>query len=141
MHRFTVPGLVMLLLGLVARAATAQRAGDGPASVLQEPRPDPILPAAAAPFAIGPDLCRRGHVPTVSVRVYAVIGGEVATMSLRDHRSIVLDNVPLKCGQYVAHWDGTINGGTRVAPPGIYYVQFLADSVAWGTKRLIVTAP
>jgi hypothetical protein len=29
----------------------------------------------------------------------------------------------MRCGSYVAIWDGTIDGGTRLARPGIYYLR------------------
>lgn len=141
MHRFRCPGLGLLFLGLVALPAAAQRSPDLSGTVLEEPRPNPILPAALVPFAIGSDVCRRGHTPLVSVRVHNIFTVPVAPFHLRDHPAVALDSVPLRCGQYVAQWDGTINGGTRAAPPGIYYVLLTVDGRNAGTKRMVVTSP
>ena len=141
MHRYLRPGFGLLLVGLVAHPAIAQRSPDPSGTVLEEPRPNPILPAVLVPFTIGPEFCRRGHTPMVSVRIHNIFTLPVAALRLRDKPAAVLDSVPLRCGQYVAQWDGTINGGTRIAPPNVYYLLLLVDGQRQGNKRMIVTAP
>lgn len=141
MRRFIGPGLGLLLGGVVAVPAAAQRSSDLPAVVLEEPRPNPVLPAALVPFVIASDVCRRGHTPRVALRVYNVFAQPVASLRLRDRRSaVVLDSIPLRCGQYVGLWDGTVAGGTRAASPGIYYVSLSVDERR-ATKKIIITPP
>ena len=51
MRRFVGPGLGLLLGGVAAFPVAAQRSSDAPALViLEEPRPNPVLPAALVPF-------------------------------------------------------------------------------------------
>ncbi|MGH7592385.1 MAG: hypothetical protein ACRELE_00820 [Gemmatimonadales bacterium] len=141
MRRFVGPGLGLLLAGVVAPSAAAQRSPDAPAFALEEPRPDPVLPAALVPFVIASDVCHRGHTPRVALRVYNVFVQPVASLRLRDRRpAVVLDSVPLGCGRYVAQWDGTIAGGTRAASPGIYYLRLSVDERSTA-KKIIITPP
>jgi hypothetical protein len=141
MRRFIGPGLGLLLGGVVALPAAAQRSSDLPAFVLEEPRPNPVLPAALVPFVIASDVCRRGHTPRVALRVYNVFVQPVASLRLRDRRNaVVLDSIPLRCGQYVGLWDGTVAGGTRAASPGIYYLRLSVDERSTA-KKIIITPP
>jgi hypothetical protein len=140
MRRFIGPGLGLLLGGVTALPAAAQRSPDAPTFVLEEPRPHPVLPAALVPFAIASDVCRRGHTPRVALRVYNVFVQPVASLRLRDRRAVVLDSIPLRCGQYVALWDGTVAGGTRAASPGIYYLRLSVDERSTA-KKVVITQP
>ena len=141
MRRFVGPGLGLLLGWVVVLPATAQRSPDAPAFILEEPRPNPVLPAALVPFAIASEVCRRGHTPRVALRVYNVFVQPVASLRLRDRRTVVvLDSVPLGCGRYVDLWDGTIAGGTRAASPGIYYLRLSVDERSTA-KKVIITPP
>jgi hypothetical protein len=141
MRRLSWSGLAAALLGMVALPVAAQRAPDRPLVTLEEPRPNPVLPAALVPFVIDQEVCRKDHVPTVSVKVYNVLANPVATLRLRGRRAEMLDDRPLRCGNYVAVWDGTIDGGTRVAPPGIYYLQLAVDDRSPRTRKVIVAQP
>ena len=141
MRRLFRSVVLAMLLGMVTRPAVAQRSSDRPVISLEEPRPNPVLPAALVPFAIEAEVCRKDHVPRVSVKVYNVLANPVAVLRLRGRRIEPLDNRLLRCGTYVAVWDGTIDGGTRVAPPGIYYLQLAVDDRAPRTRKLIVTQP
>jgi hypothetical protein len=140
MRRFFGPGLGLLLGGVTALPAAAQRSPDAPTFVLEEPRPNPVLPAALVPFAITSDVCRRGHAPRVALRVYNVFVQPVASLRLRDRRAVVLDSIPLRCGQYVALWDGTVAGGTRAASPGIYYLRLSVDERSTA-RKVVITPP
>jgi len=141
MRRFVGPGLGLLLGGVVAFPAAAQRSPDAPTFALEEPRPHPVLPVALVPFSITPEVCQRGHVPRVALRVYNGIAQPVATLRLRDRRTAILDSIPLRCGRYVALWDGSIDGGTRAAPPGIYWLSLSVDDGPTKVRRVIVTPP
>lgn len=131
----------VLLLAVAAVPVAAQRSSGRPLVTLEEPRPNPVLPAALVPFNIDPEVCQKGHVPQASVKVYNVLANPVAVLRLRGRRAEPLDNRPLRCGAYIAVWDGTIDGGARVAPPGIYYLQLAVDDRAPRTRKVIVTKP
>ncbi len=141
MRRLFWSGLAAILLGMLALPVAAQRAPERVLVSLEELRPNPVLPAALVPFAIDPEVCRRDHVPKVSVKVYNVLANPVATLRLRGRRAEVLEDRPLRCGNYVAVWDGTIDGGARVAPPGIYYLQLAVDDRSPRTRKVVVTKP
>ena len=141
MRRFLGPGLGLVLGAAVAVPAAAQRSSDVPAVALEEPRPNPVLPAALVPFVIASDVCRRGHTPRVALRVYNVFAQPVASLRLRDRRpAAVLDSIPLRCGQYVGLWDGTVAGGTRAASPGVYYLRLSVDERST-SRKVIITPP
>lgn len=140
MRRFVWRGLGALLGVVVANHAAAQRSPAQPAIVLEEPRANPVLPAVLVPFTIAPEVCRQGHVPRVELRVYNVLTQPVANLRLRDRPRLVLDGNPLKCGAYVALWDGTIDGGTRAASPGLYKIVISVDGFTLA-KNLIFTPP
>ncbi len=133
------PVLGVLLAGVTAAHAAAQRPADSAPIVISEPRPSPVLPAALIPFTISSGACRRGHVPIVTMRVYNSLAQAVATLRLRQHGDQVLDSIPLKCGDYVAVWDGTIDEETRVAPPGVYWLQLNVDDRR--TARQVLVRP
>jgi hypothetical protein len=140
MRRLVRPGLGLLLGGVVAFPAAAQRSPAPPVITLEEPRANPALPAVLVPFSIASDLCKGGHVPRVSLQVYNVLTERVAILRLRDRPTVVLDSIPLRCGQQVALWDGTVAKGSRAAPPGIYYFYLSVDGVSKG-KQLRFTEP
>ena len=140
MRRFLWRGLGLLLGGVVAIPVAAQRTPARPAFALEEPRANPVLPAALVPFTIAPEICRQGHVPRVELRVYNSLSQPVANLRLRDRPSVVMDSIPLKCGDYIGLWDGTIDGGTRAASPGLYRVRLSVDGVGIA-RNLIFTPP
>ena len=140
MRRFVRRGLGLLLGGVLAGRAAAQRSPTTPAVTLQEPRANPVFPEALVPFTIAPALCRQGHVPVVALRVYNSLSQPVAALRLRDRPTVVLDGVPLKCGDYMGLWNGTVSNGTRAASPGLYLVRLSADSESKALK-FIITPP
>jgi hypothetical protein len=125
---------------VVAFPAAAQRTPAAPAFALEEPRANPVLPAALVPFSIASDVCKRAHVPQVALQVYNVLAEPVASLRLRDRPAVVLDSIPLRCGQYVALWDGTVAKGTRAASPGLYLVTLSVDGVSL-VQRLLIREP
>ncbi|HET9132711.1 MAG TPA: hypothetical protein VFN90_00270 [Gemmatimonadales bacterium] len=76
----------------------------------------------------------------MALKVYNVLAQPVATLRLRSRRAEALDGLKLRCGSYVATWNGTVEDGGRAAPPGIYYVQLLVDDRR-ATRKLIVPQP
>lgn len=140
MRRLVGLVLVTLLGGGLAQRAGAQRLPETRAPAIEEPRPNPVLPAALVPFVIPAEECRKDHLPQVALKVYNVLAQPVATLRLRGRRPDPVDAVRLRCGAYVAVWDGTIGGGARVAPPGIYYLQLTVDDRPY-TRKMVVTQP
>jgi hypothetical protein len=140
MRRFVRPGLGLLLGGVVAHPAAGQRSPAPPVITLEEPRANPVLPAALVPFSIASDVCKRGHLPRVVLQVYNVLAEPVATLRLRDRPAVVLDSIPLRCGQYVGLWDGTVAKGTRAASPGMYYMTLSVDGAS-KAERFLITGP
>ena len=140
MRRFVRRGLGLLLGGVLAGPAAAQRSPTTPAVTLQAPRANPVFPEALVPFTIAPALCRQGHVPVVSLRIYNSLSQPVAALRLRDRATVILDSIPLKCGDYVALWNGTVSKGTRAASPGLYLFQLSADGES-KAQKLIFTPP
>lgn len=141
MRRLVRPVLGLLLVGVSASSAAAQRVPESvPAAVIGEPRPNPVLPAALVPFVIPSEVCRKDHQPLVALKVYNVLAQPVAILRLRSRRAEAVDSRRMRCGTYVAIWDGTIGGGARVAPPGIYYLQLAVDDRPY-TRKMIVTKP
>jgi hypothetical protein len=141
MRRFLRTGLGLLLGGVVAHPAAAQRTPAPPAFALEEPRANPVLPAALVPFSLASEVCRRGHVPRVTLQVYNVVGNAVATLSLRDRPAVILDSIALRCGQYVGLWDGTVAKGTRAASPGLYLISLSVDGELKVSKKFLIHEP
>lgn len=122
MRRLVMPGVAWLLVAVSAPAA-AQRPASPPAVKLEEPRPAPVFPVALVPFSIPGELCRGGVLPEVSLRVNDALIRPVHTLRLRERPRRLLDRLPLRCGRHVALWDGTIDNGSRIAPPFVYYLS------------------
>lgn len=132
------PVLGLLLGGILVITTTAQRSPEAPPIVLQQARPNPIYPASLVPFTLGPEVCRNGHVPRVSLKVYNGAARVVATLTLRGSAMIPIDGIPMRCGDYVARWDGTVNNGRSVAVPAMYFIHLEVDQLSPLTKTLIV---
>ena len=108
--------------------------------VIEEPRPLPVLPAAFVPFTIGQEFCQNGRLPTVGLKVYNVFARPVAVLRVRGRIATPIDRTQMRCGTHVALWDGTLDGGTRTASPGIYYLQLTVDDRTT-TRKVIVPRP
>lgn len=126
MRRLVWPGVAWLLVAVSAPLA-AQRAGDPPAPRLEEPRPAPALPLALVPFTIPSEWCEGGGQPTVSLRVYNHLLQPVRVLRLRGANGRLLENLPMRCGTYVAFWDGTIDDPPRLPPGGVYRLRLLLE--------------
>lgn len=121
MRRLVMPGVAWLLVAVTSNAA-AQRPADPPAVKIEEPRPAPVFPVALVPFSIPAELCRGGRTPVVTLRVHDALIKPVHTLRLRSRGREALDGVALRCGRHVAIWDGTIDNGSRIAVPFVYYL-------------------
>lgn len=128
MVRSLGPVLGALLVAGAVSSAAAQRPPSGPDVTLEAVRPNPVLPAALIPFVISPEVCRRGERPLVTLTLSNQIG-QADTLSLRGSKGAKLDGRRLGCGTHVAFWDGTLDGGTRIAPPQVYWLQLTVDGL------------
>lgn len=102
--------------------------------------PNPSPPAAVIPFTISPEVCRNGHQPTVTLRIYNVLAQVVAVPVLLGPPTERLEKLRLPCGEFRATWDGRIQNGQREAPPGIYYNQLTVDGLRF-TRKMVVPQP
>lgn len=139
MRRRVGPVLGLLLGGFLVSTTTAQRSPQAEPIVLQQARPNPIFPAALIPFTIAPGVCRSDHVPRVTLKIYNGAAQVVATLTLRGKPLVPLDGTPMRCGDYVATWDGTVDSGRSVAVPAVYFVRLEVDRIP-KSKNLIVPA-
>lgn len=122
MRRLVMLG-AWLLVAVATKPAAGQRAASPPRVRLEEPRPAPVFPVAVVPFTIPAELCQGGQVPAVTLRVHTALSQPVRTLRLRTRDRDLLDQLPLRCGVHVAIWDGTIDNGTRIAPPYVYWLE------------------
>lgn len=133
MRRLVWPGVAWLLVA-VGTPLAAQRAGDPPAPRLEEPRPAPAFPMALVPFTIPAEWCRGGQRPVVTLRVFNSSTTPVRLLRLRGRNGAALDKLPVRCGTYVAFWDGTVNDPPRLALPSVFYVQLAVERPGMRTQ-------
>lgn len=138
MVRVAWPGwwLGLLLLGVEAPLA-AQGASEQPPSIeLKENYPNPFFPSTTIPFVIEPEVCRGGHRPEVSLRIYNVIVEVVAVPTLSGRPETRIERLSLACGSYEAFWDGRYADGERQVVPGVYYSELTVDGRRF-TRKMI----
>ncbi|MFZ5623920.1 MAG: hypothetical protein ACOY71_05770 [Gemmatimonadota bacterium] len=145
MGRLVWPGWWLGLLLVVPRVPAAAQTAESvqrPAPVeLREPYPNPSFPAAVIPFTISPEVCRNGHLPTVSLRIYNVLVQVVAIPVLPGAPPQRLEKTRLRCGEFEAVWDGKVQDGNRDAAPGIYYYQLTVDGLRYTGKMIVPGKP
>ena len=128
MVRFAWPGWWLgLLLGVGPPLAAQAASEPAPSIVLKENYPNPFFPSTTIPFVIEREVCRGGHQPLVTLRIYNVIVEVVAVPVLSGRPELRLQNLALPCGEYEAFWDGRYSDGERQVTPGIYYTELTVD--------------
>lgn len=125
-HAVSVGIAAWLVLGAVP--LHAQRDAPPPIPTLDEPRPWPIFPALLVPFSLPAEYCRDGRMPRVTLRAFSGLIQPVATLVLRNQAATPLDGVRLRCGAWVARWDGVLGSPPRIAPNAVYYLQLAVDT-------------
>ena len=135
MVRLGRPGWLIGLLLITGRAA-AQDPAPALRVELGENVPNPFFPATTIPFVIHQEVCTRGHDPLVSLKIYNVLAQVIAIPSLQGQPNELLDQIRLKCGSYVAVWDGKLLDGRSEVTPGIYYYQLVVDGQRF-TRKMI----
>ena len=125
-------GLVLALSVIMPRHAEAQAKPTKP--VLKQNYPNPFNPETSAPFLVGgfPNCSEPNKQYNVSLTVYNVIGQVVAIPVLKGAADGVsggtpLDHVLLRCGSYIAFWNGKIRSNGREAASGIYQAVMNQD--------------
>ena len=103
---------------------------------LGEGIPDSLTGSITIPFSILPEVCSRGHVPTVTLKIFNVLVQVVAIPALEGEAPGSLAGTKLKCGAYRVRWDGKQLDG-RPATTGVYYYQLSVDGERF-TRKLIV---
>jgi hypothetical protein len=135
MVRMVRPGWWLGLLVGVGSPVAAQANVSPPRVELKENYPNPFFPATTIPFTIAPEVCSGGRQPVVSLKIYNVLVQVVAVPRL-GASSEQLDSLALKCGEYLAYWDGKYLDGKREATPGVYYYQLTVDGERY-TRKMI----
>jgi hypothetical protein len=127
-----------LALALTLGTAAVGRAQAPPAVRVElgEGIPDSLTGAITIPFSILPEVCSRGHVPAVSLKIFNVLVQLVAVPGLEGEAPGSLAGTRLKCGAYRVRWDGRQLDG-RPATTGVYYYQLTVDGERF-TRKLIV---
>jgi hypothetical protein len=135
MVRMVRPGWWLGLLVGVGSPVAAQANVSPPRVELKENYPNPFFPATTIPFTIAPQVCTGGRLPVVSLKIYNVLVQVVAVPRVGGS-SERLDSLALKCGEYLAYWDGKYLDGKREATPGVYYYQLTVDGERY-TRKMI----
>lgn len=127
-----------LALALTLAAVTVAHAQAPPAVRVElgEGVSDSLTGSTTIAFSILPEVCSRGHVPAVSLRIFNVLVQVVAIPVLEGDPAASLAGTRLKCGEYRARWDGRQLDG-RPATTGVYYYQLTVDGERF-TRKLIV---
>lgn len=131
MHRLVWAVCFVVWISSVGVVPLAAQRIPGTSSLptLDEPRPRPIFPALLIPFSIPESYCRSGRLPRVTLRAFSGLTQPIATLVLRNRPAAELDAAPLRCGAWVARWDGVIQGPpARIAPNAVYYLQLAVDT-------------
>lgn len=127
-----------LALALTLGTAAVARAQAAPAVRVElgEGIPDSLTGSTTIPFSILPEVCSRGHIPAVSLKIFNVLVQVVAIPALEGEAPGSLGGTRLKCGSYRVLWDGRQLDG-RPATTGVYYYQLTVDGERF-TRKLIV---
>ena len=97
-----------LALALTLGTAAVVRAQAPPAVRVElgEGIPDSLTGSTTIPFSILPEVCSKGHIPTVSLKIFNVLVQVVAIPALEGEAPGSLSGTRLKCGAYRVRWDG-----------------------------------
>jgi hypothetical protein len=132
----------VLWLGLTLAATPVQAQATPPRVELRESQPNPVSTTTTIGFVLHPEVCAKGHVPTVSLQIYNVLVQVVAVpvLDVQHGRGGPIVNVKLPCGEYEAVWDGRLTDG-RPAQTGVYYCQLIVDGQRFTQKLIVRRSP
>ena len=142
-HRWAALTLVLALWCSTPKSASGQTVSQ---PEQQQPRgrksgslgqnfPNPFSPETRIPFGIEcADWDGGEHV--VSVHIYNVLAQLVAVPILEGPGQVA-ENLRLPCGNFVAFWDGKVQGTGREAASGIYIYELVVDGERSAKKMII----
>jgi len=130
-------GLLLGLMAGMAAPAVAQVPSPAPPFELGDNSPNPFYPATSIPFVLTPEACSDGHVPLVTLEIYNVLVQVVAIPELQAGGSERVRGLRLRCGSYVAYWNGRYLDGEREVTSGVYYYRLTVDGHSQ-VKKMIV---
>lgn len=111
---------------------------------LGQSSPNPTTGETRFPFLVGdPPVCRDARRQyRVTLRIYNLLAQEVAVAQLVGPNGELdgarrLNGVMLTCRQYLAYWDGRVDGTQRDAPNAIYLYRLEVNGRAI-VKKLVV---
>jgi len=116
----------------VVPPVAAQQVRDPLPSVeLKENYPNPFYPSTTIPFVIHEAVCKDGHRPIVTLKIYNVLAQEVAIARLVTDSTVRLDKVRLACGEHEAFWNGQFSDGDREVTPGVFWYGLTVDGTRY----------
>lgn len=146
LHRWAAPALVLALCALVPEQAAGQSQqspGRKSAGGLGQNYPNPFNPETFIPFHVGHTAeqhpvgqyqCEDENKQyVVTVRIYNVIAELMAIPILQASTGGTtagarpLNGLLLKCGDYVAYWNGHYMGTGREVASGVYLYELVID--------------
>jgi len=148
-HRWPALVLVLVVSAMMPRQAAGQQEQSPQkpsAGRFGKSWPNPFNPVVHTPFSV--DGCAAGQTRVVTVRILNILAQPVvipvlygpsanstssASSSMNGSR---ISNLRLECGDYVAFWDGKVEGGGREAASGTYIVQLIIDGKLANSTRI-----
>ena len=114
-----------------------------PGFELGQNSPNPFTQATVIPFSLGdPPACKeavRDYV--VTLRIYNVLAQLVSIPILQSGEYASgqpVVNLVLKCGNYIAFWNGAYLNTAQPVPPGVYLYRIEVDGRAVAKKMVVV---
>jgi hypothetical protein len=141
-HRWAALTLVLALWCLAPESAAGQSAQaeqlqprGRKAGTLGQNYPNPVNSETHIPFSLA---CVEGAGGdyVVSVRIYNVLAQLVAVPVLQEGGE-VLENITLRCGEYVGYWDGKVRRTGRDAASGTYIYELVVDGERTAKKMYV----
>jgi hypothetical protein len=141
-HRWAALTLVLALWCLAPESAAGQSAQaeqlqprGRKAGTLGQNYPNPVNSETHIPFSLA---CVEGEGGdyVVSVRIYNVLAQLVAVPVLQEGGE-VLENITLRCGEYVGYWDGKVRRTGRDAASGTYIYELVVDGERTAKKMYV----
>jgi len=99
--------------------------------------PNPFFPATSIPFVLKPEACTDGHIPLVTLEIYNVLVQVVAVPEMQSGGRERVRDLRLRCGTYVAYWDGRYLADDREVTPGVYYYRLTVDGQSQVRKMIV----
>lgn len=150
MKRSLVALGTVLALGVfmpdVAAAQDKSTRSSRPGMSLGQNWPNPFNPETNIPFSVGDApqcTASAGKQYRVSLRIFNLLPQHVATPVIKGGAGGVsggqpLENLTLRCGEYVAYWDGKVRGTGRDAASGTYFYKLDVDGKQLVRKMIVV---